>query len=131
MVVRGVEIVLLLLTKILGKRRYAKAIMCLILIAFGIANSEINKKLGTSYPTLRKYKAALKTGKIDQLVEFNGNRTKSALNDYEDAIMTDFNSNPPKTLRDAQERILKLTGLNRSLHRIRVWLKKRACEVGQ
>jgi glycine betaine/choline ABC-type transport system substrate-binding protein len=84
-----------------------------------------------SYPTLRKYKSALKNGDIDKLVEFSGNRTKSILNDYEYAIMEEFKNNPPKTLRDAQERILKLTGLNRSLNRIRIWLKKRAYEVGR
>jgi transposase len=124
-------IVLLLLTKILGRQRYAKVMVCLTLMAFGISKSEINKKLGTSYTTLRKYKAALDSGKIEQLIEFKGARTKSALNDYEDVILNEFEANPPKTLRDAQERIYKLTGLTRSLHRIQVWLKKRAYEVGQ
>ena len=122
-------VVLSLLTKVLGKQRYAKAVVCLTLIAFGISNSEINKKLGTSYTTLRKYKAVLESGEIDQLIEFKGNRTKSALNDYEDTLIKEFNANPPKTLRDAQESILKLTGLNRSLHRIQVWLKKRGLKA--
>lgn len=119
------EIIIQLLTKVFVKQRYAKVVVCLVLMAFGISNSEINKKLGTSFPTLRKYRFALESGKIDQLFEFKGKRTRSALNDYEDAILNEFNANPPKTLRDAQERILKLTGLNRSLHRIRVWLKKK------
>ena len=122
--VQGMGMVIQLLTKIIGRQRYAKAIVCLTLMAFGISNSEINKKLGTSYTTLRKYKAALESDRIEQLVEFKGNRTKSALDDYEDAILKEFETTPPKTLRDAQERILKLTGLNRSLHRIQVWLKK-------
>ena len=124
------EIVLQLLTKILSRQRYAKVIVCLVLMAFGISNSEINQKFGTSYTTLRKYKAALEDGKIEQLIEFKGIRTKSALDDYEDVILKEFETNPPKTLRDAQERILRLTGLNRSLHRVQVWLKKRAYEVG-
>jgi len=124
-------IVILLLTKILGRQRYAKVIVCLTLMAFGISSSEINKKLGTSYTTLRKYKAAFESGEIEQLIEFKGKRTKSALDDYEDIILKELETNPPQTLRDAQERILKLTGLNRSLHRIQVWLKKRAYEVGQ
>jgi transposase len=122
--------VLLLLAKMFGKQRYAKVMVCLTLMAFGISNGEINKKLGVSFPTLRKYRSALESKEIDQLFEFQGGRTKSALNDYEDIILKDFGANPPKTLRDAQERIQKLTGLNRSLNRVRVWLKKRACEVG-
>jgi len=124
------EIVLQLLTKVFGKQRYAKVIICLTLMAFGISSGEINKKLGISFPTLRKYKSALENNEIERLFEFKGIRTKSALNDYEDVILKDFDANPPKTLRDAQERIRKLTGLNRSLNRVRVWLKKRAYEVG-
>ena len=124
------ETVLLLLTKMFGKQRYAKVMVCLTLMAFGISSGEINKKLGVSFPTLRKYRSALESKEIDQLFEFKGSRTKSALNDYEDIILKDFDANPPKTLRDAQERILNLTGLNRSLNRVRVWLKKRDYEVG-
>jgi len=124
------ETVLLLLAKVFGKQRYAKVMVCLTLMAFGISNGEINKKLGVSFPTLRKYRVALESKELDQLFEFRGTRTKSALNDYEEIILKDFDANPPKTLRDAQERILKLTGLNRSLNRVRMWLKKRAYEVG-
>jgi len=123
------EIVLKLLTKIIGKQRYARIVVCLVLIAFGVSNSEIHKKFGTSLSALRKYKSALQSGQIDQLVEFKGARTQSALNDYEEIILKEFNANPPKTLRDAQERIFKLTGLNRSLHRVRVWLKKRGLKA--
>ena len=125
------EIVLQLLTKYFYKHRYAKVIVCLTLISFGISSSEINRKLGVSFPSLRKYKRALESGKVEELIEFKGNRTKSVLDDYEDAVMEDFNANPPKTLRDAQERILNITGFNRSLQRIRIWLKKRAYEVAQ
>ena len=124
------DLVLQLLTKILGKQRYAKVIVCLVLIAFEISNSEIKKHFGMSLPTLRKYRSALANGEIEQLIEFTGKRTKSALDDYEDVILKDFDSNPPKTLRDAQERILQLTGLQRSLHRVHVWLKKRAIKAG-
>ena len=120
----------MILTKVYGKARYAKVIVCLVLIAFGISNYEINKKLGISLTTLRKYKRSLESGKTDQLFEFNGVRNQSALNDFEDEILKEFDKNPPKTLRDAQVKIQKITGLNRSLHRIQVWLKKRGYEVG-
>ena len=123
------EVVLRYLTKVLGKQRYAKVMVCLILMAFGVSNSEINRKLGICFPTLRKYKSAFESGEIDQLFEFKGNRTQSELNYFEDEILKEFDKNPPKTLRDAQAKIQKITGLNRSLNRVRVWLKKRAYEV--
>jgi len=125
----ALENVLVFLTKALGKQRYAKVAICLSLMAFGIKNSEIKEKWGMSYTTLRKYKVALESGDIEPLFEFEGGRAKSELDDFEDVILKEFDVNPPKTLRDAQERILRLTGLKRSLHRIRVWLKKRACEA--
>ena len=125
------ETILMFLTRVFVKQRYAKVMACLILMAFGISNGEINKKLGVSFPTLRKYRSALESKEIEGLFEFKGSRTKSEINDFEDIILNDFDANPPKTLRDAQERIQKLTGLKRSLNRVRVWLKKRAYEVGQ
>jgi transposase len=100
-------------------------------MAYGISNSEINKRIGITFPTLRKYKNVLKSGEIEELVVFKGERTKSALDDYEEVILKEFDSNPPKTLRDAKERILRLTGLNRSLHRIRVWLEKRGSKAAR
>lgn len=126
-----IEVVLTLLTKAFGKRRYATVIICLVLMAFGVKNGQIREKLGTSYTTLRKYRTSLESGHIDELFEFKGARTKSELDDYEDIILKSFDKKPPKTLRDAQERIQKLTGLKRSLHRTRIWLKKRALEVEQ
>lgn len=125
------EAILQLLTKAFGKRRYAKVIICLTLMAYGISNSEINKRIGITFPTLRKYKNVLESGEIEELVVFKGERTKSALDDYEEVILKEFDSNPPKTLRDAKERILRLTGLNRSLHRIRVWLEKRGSKAAR
>jgi transposase len=100
-------------------------------MAFGVGSGEIKGKLDMSYTTLRKYKASLESGDIDDLFEFKGSRTKSELDDYEDIILESFEATPPKTLRDAQERIQKLTGLSRSINRTRMWLKKRALEVGQ
>lgn len=129
--VREVEKILGILTKALGKARYAKVIVCLILMAFGISNSEINKKLGITMPTLRKYKSALESGEIDRLFEFKGRRTKSVLDDYESVILNEFDIKPPKTLRDAQTRIEKITGEKRSLNRVRVWLKKRGLVHGR
>ena len=127
----SMEIILLLLTKAFGKRRYATVVVCLTLMAFGIKNKAIHDKLGISYAALRKYKDALGNGKIAALLEFKGIRTESKLNDYENIIQGEFDANPPKTLREAQERILKLTGLKRSLHRTRVWLKKKGIKTGR
>lgn len=121
----AVEIVLKVLEATFGKRR-AKMVFCLVLIAFGIKRSVIYEKLGVSYKALRRYNAALDEGNIEELFESKGRKQQSALVEHAVEIEKDFDNNPPKTLRDAQERIKKITGLTRSLTRIRVFLKKGA-----
>ena len=126
----GFELVLNILGRHFGKRG-SKVIVCLILMAFGIKNSEIKEKTGVSYDSLRKYRNALEGENIEPLFVNNGYREKSELEKYDAIIIADFDKNPPKTLREAQERIQGLTGLTRSLHRIRVYLLKRGLKVGQ
>jgi transposase len=97
---------------------------------FGIKNSEIKLKTGVSYDALRKYRNALEAENIDPLFINNGYREKSELEKFDAIIIADFDKDPPKTLREAQERIQELTGLTRSLARIRVYLQKRGLKVG-
>jgi transposase len=123
---QALEIVLIFMTKVLGNRRYAKVAICLTLMAFGIKNSEIRSKLGMSYNALRKYKSALESGEIKALFEFSGERNKSELESHEGVILEEFRENPPKTLREAVERIKKMTKVERSVNRVRIWLKKRS-----
>ena len=99
-------------------------------MCIGIKNSEINVKTGVSYKALRKYRDALEIADIEPLFINNGYREKSELEKHDKIIVAEFDKNPPKTLREARERIQELTGLTRSLHRIRVYLKKRGLKVG-
>lgn len=123
-----------LLLNIIGShfgKRGAKIIVCLVLMVFGFKNSEIKDKFGMSFDALRKYRTALDDGDIESLfVAHNDNRQKSEIEQYNKELMDEFENNPPKTLRDAQERIKKITGLSRSLYRIWVYLKKRGLKIG-
>lgn len=123
-----------LLLNIIGShfgKRGAKIIVCLVLMVFGFKNSEIKDKFGMSFDALRKYRTALDDGDIESLfVAHNDNRQKSEMEQYNKELMDEFENNPPKTLRDAQERIKKITGLSRSLYRIWVYLKKRGLKIG-
>ena len=126
----GIGIVLNFLARSFGKRG-SKVVVCLILMVFGFENSEIKKSFGMSYDTLRKYKAALVSGSIEPLFKNSGARAKSELNIHSELIISDFNVRPPKTLREARDRIYSLTGIKRSINRIRIFLKKRASEIGR
>jgi transposase len=123
------KIVARILQSRFGKRN-TNIIICLILMIFGIKNSEIKAKTGVSYDALRKYRNALEEENVEPLFANNGYREKSELEKYDAVIKDDFEKNPPKTLREAQGRIQELTGLTRSLHRIRVYLLKRGSKIG-
>jgi transposase len=124
-------LVISLLERLLGKRG-ARTIFCLVLMAFGIPHTEIQSKCGVALSTLRRYRNSLKNGDIDSLfIVAERKRQQSELDAYEDRIMTSFNAKPPKTLREAQTRIENMTGIKRSLTRLRAWLVKRGFVRGQ
>ena len=124
----GYELILSFLGKHFGSR-CAKIVICLVLMIYGVKNNDIKSKTGISYDALRKYRAALESENIEPLFANNGYREKSELEEYDEIILVDFNKKPPKTLREAQERIQELTGLTRSLQRIRVYLQKRGLKA--
>ncbi len=113
-------------------KRGARIMVCLILITFGISHIEIKKKFGASYDALRKYRMALENKNVANLfVTHNADsRMKSELLKYDEQIMSDFDKNPPKTVREAQERIKAMTGIERGCTRIRAYLKKRGLKIG-
>jgi len=124
----GFDLIFSILVGHFGNRG-SKIVICLILMVFGIKNSEIKAKTGVSYDALRKYRQALDSENIEPLFINNGYREKSELEKFDAVIAADFDKNPPRTLREAKERIRELTGLTRSLHRIRVYLLKRGLKA--
>ena len=119
------EFILNFLARYFGKRG-SKIVVCLVLMGFGLKNQEIKDKFGMSYDSLRKYRKAFDAKSVDSLfINETASRKESELERYKDEILDNFKLNPPQTLRDAQERILRLTGIKRSLNRIRVFLLKR------
>jgi transposase len=126
----GFEFILDFLARYFGKRG-SKIVVCLVLMAFGLKNQEIKNKFGMSYDSLRKYREAFDAKNVEPLfLNAAGSGKESELERYKDKILDDFKVNPPQTLRDAQERILKLTGIKRSINRIRIFLLKRGFAAG-
>lgn len=127
----GYELVVKLLEKYYGKRG-AKVVVCLVLMVYGITHTDIQEKYGVALSTTRRYRKALESENIDCLFTVGERvRERSKLDDYETEILADFEKKPPKTLREAQLRIETLTGIKRSLPRIRTWLLKRGFNQGR
>lgn len=111
--------------------RGAKIIVVLVLMAVGMKNADIKKVIGTSWDSLAKYRRALEAEDLDSLFHMpTGNRKKSEMEQFNKQIDETFNANPPKTLREARERIKEITSLDRSLTRVRKYLLKRGLKIG-
>jgi transposase len=64
------------------------------------------------------------TGGIEKLQEINYGTNKSELESYKILIEESFNKEPAHSIKEAQQRIEKLTGLKRSHTQIRVFFRK-------
>jgi len=111
--------------------RGAKIVVTLVLMAYGLTNTEIHNTFGLSMDSLRKYRRALDSDQIDSLFEIDtSNRQKSEMEKFNKEIDASFDENQPKTLREARDRIEEITGLHRSINRVRKYLLKRGLRIG-
>ena len=97
----------------------------LYLKCIGYSHNEINKLCRISKPTLATYIKEFKTEGFAGFEKLKWKGQKSELNSYIDIIDKDFELNPPKTVVEAQERIMKLTGIQRSPTQIRDFLRNK------
>jgi len=115
------------ISKRIGKR-LMKEIVCTVLLAFGIAPSVIHEKLGVSYKSLRRYREYTVERRLNELLEIKESNHKSVLEKHKAQIEREFETKPPRTLKEAKSRIKEMTGISRSVSNIRRWLKKGASD---
>jgi transposase len=102
-------------------KKVRKKMHCLLLKSKGLKHHEIGEIAGVCQDTLRDYFEEYIEGGIEELKTLNLYRPKSELEDHREIIEEDFTSNPPATLKEAADRIEKLTGIRRSENRISVF----------
>lgn len=61
---------------------------------------------------------------LDAVMGINHNKRESKLMGFSEVIKDEFKNSPPSSIKDARDRIVKLTGLKRSITQVRVFLKK-------
>jgi len=101
-----------------------KKMEAVYLKAQGLSQEEICRLVQISPNTLRSYLKDFIDGGIDKLKEINFASPKSELNSFQDEIKKEFQDLPPKSLGEAQFRILNLTGIKRSRVQIGKFLKR-------
>ena len=97
---------------------------CLLLKSQGLSHQEIGKIAGICQDTLRGYFEQYMADGIAGLKTLKFHKPTSDLEEYRAIIVEDLSQNPPATLKEASDRIEKLTGIKRSTGRVREFLKK-------
>jgi transposase len=97
---------------------------CLLLKSEGLPHGKICKIVGICSDTLCAYFKQYIAGGIEELKIVNFHQPVSDLEEYRTIIEEDLDQNPTATLKEAADRIEKLTGIKRSPGRVSVFIKK-------
>jgi transposase len=98
--------------------------LAVLLLMFLFNAALVGRILGLSAVTIRNYWRVYKQGGVKELEKLGYKGSKSDLEDYADSIEEAFEKAPPHTISEAAARIEKLTGINRSVKSIRIFLKR-------
>jgi transposase len=84
----------------------------------------VAKLAGISENTMREYFQLYEEGGTENLKEVNFYRPESKLNDHITSLEAYFREHPPATIKEAQNEIKDLTGIERSETQVGEFLKK-------
>ena len=98
----------------------------------GLAHEQIATLAGISENTMREYFSLYEEGGMEKLKELNYYHPESAMNEHITSLEAYFLAHPPASIKEAQQKIKDITGIERSETQVRVFLKKNLiCVVGK
>jgi len=90
--------------------------------ALGYSHQEIGQIVGITQKTLRDYLRRYQAGGIEALKERNFYQPQSALEPYRASLEAEFKARPAQSMKEAADRIEKLTNVRRSPDQVRRYL---------
>jgi transposase len=98
----------------------------------GLAHEQIATLAGISENTMREYFSLYEEGGVEKLKELNYYHPESAMNEHITSLEAYFLEHPPASIKEAQQKIKDITGIERSETQVRVFLKKNLiCVAGK
>jgi transposase len=91
----------------------------------GVIHIEIARLTGLGRRTIQRYLAEFRSGGLAATLEVRFAKPQSELVDHADLLAEHFAEHPPRSIRDAQADIERLTGIRRGLTQVREFLKKK------
>ena len=90
----------------------------------GLPHAEIVRLTGLGRRTIQRYLSEYHQGGLTATLEVRFAKPQSELTDHIELLRRHFDEPPPRSTREAQRDIERLTGIRRGLSQVRLFLKK-------
>ena len=94
-----------------------------------LQHKQIAELVGVTENTIRDYFELYQQGGIEKLKELNYSGSQSKLDEHITSLESYFQENPPASIKEAQSKIEKITGVKRSETQVAEFLKKNSISV--
>lgn len=110
--------------------RVQRKMEVLWLKAKGLTHAQIAELAGVSPRSVQRYLDEFEEGGLERVRQLNWQGKSCELDAHRDSLEDHFLANPPRTAREAQADIQRLTGVRRGLSQVRAFLKKKSGWAG-
>ena len=110
--------------------RVQRKMEVLWLKSLGLTHADIAELADVSPRSVQRYLDEFEEGGLDRVRRLNWQGKACELDCHQQSIEDYFIEHPPRSAREAQEAIERLTGIRRGLSQIRAFLKKKSACAG-
>jgi transposase len=96
----------------------------------GLTHADIAEFADVSPRSVQRYLDEFEEGGLDRVRRLNWQGKECALDEYQQSLEDYFLEHPPRSAREAQDAIERLTGIRRGLSQVRAFLKKKLACAG-
>src|SRR5215469_1251764 len=96
----------------------------------GLTHADIAALADVSPRSVQRYLDEFEQGGLDRVRRLNWQGKVCALDEHQPSLEDYFIENPPRSAREAQQAIERLTGIRRGLSQVRAFLKKKLGSPG-
>jgi transposase len=92
----------------------------------GLTHAQIAELADASPRSVQRYLDEFEHGGLPRVRQLNGPGKACQLDEHQSSLGAYFLENPPRSAREAQEAIERLTGIRRGLSQVRAFLRKKS-----
>jgi|SRR5262252_9047309 len=112
--------------------RVQRKMEVLWLKSLSLTHADIAEFADVSPRSVQRYLDEFEEGGLDRVRRLNWQGTACELDGHQQSLEEYFSKHPPRSAREAQQAIKRLTGIQRGLSQVRAFMKKKlACAGGR